>query len=469
MSGIDKEIHADFVVIGSGPGGYTSAFRAADLGKKVVLVERYPDLGGVCLNVGCIPSKTLLHAAKVVEDAKEMSERGIVFAPPTIEPNRLAAWKNQVVGKLTAGLASLANRRKVTVVQGTGTFVDHNSLKVDGPEGETAVTFDHAVIATGSRPMRIPGVPHDDPRVMDSTDALELNDIPERMLVVGGGVIGLEMACVYHELGTKITVVEWSDGLMPGADPDIIKPYFKHVDSRYENIYLGTRVSGMDARESAIHVRFEGADAPAEDSFDKVLIAIGRRANGDKVGAENAGVFVDGRGFIPVDSQQRTNVPHIFAIGDLVGPPMLAHKAVHEGRVAAEVASGLNSHFDARVIPAVAYTDPEVAWAGMTETQAKEENIDFGKGVFPWAASGRSLSLGRDEGLTKVLFDKADGRLIGVGIVGPNAGDLIAEAALAIEMGCDAHDLSLTVHPHPTLSETVPLAAEVFDGTVTDL
>lgn len=462
------DIHAEVVVLGSGPGGYTAAFRAADLGKKTVLIERYPSLGGVCLNVGCIPSKALLHAAKVITEAREMAEHGIQFGEPKIDASKLVAWKGSVVSKLTKGLAGLAKQRKVEVVEGVGKFTSPNEIAVETPNGQKVVSFDQAIIAAGSQAAKIPGFPYDDPRVIDSTGALELDGIPKRLLVVGGGIIGLEMACVYQELGSKITVVEMLDMLMPGADKDIVRPFHKRVEKTYENIFLKTKVASMTAQSDGIHVTFEGDKAPKEATFDKVLVAVGRRPNGDQIGAENAGVHVDGA-FIPVDKQQRTNVGHIFAIGDIVGQPMLAHKAVHEGKVAAEVAAGQNSFFDARVIPSVAYTDPEVAWVGLTEEQAKTGKIKYGKGVFPWAASGRSLSLGREEGMTKVLFDEETDRVIGAGIVGPNAGDLIAEVALAIEMGCDATDIGLTIHPHPTLSETVAFAAEAFEGTITDL
>ncbi len=463
------DLHAEVLVLGSGPGGYTAAFRAADLGKKTVLVERYETLGGVCLNVGCIPSKALLHAAKVISEAGEMAEHGIVFGEPSIDVPKLAAWKSSVVGKLTKGLTGLAKQRKVEVVHGLGAFISPNQLAVETPNGRKVVSFDHAIIAAGSQSARIPGFPHDDPRVVDSTGALELDGVPERLLVVGGGIIGLEMASVYAALGSRITVVELLDGLMPGTDRDLVRPYQRFVEKSFEKIFLGTKVTKMTAEAAGIRVAFEGKNAPAEDMFDKVLVAVGRSPNGKNIGAENAGVTVDERGFIAVDKQQRTNVAHIFAIGDIVGQPMLAHKSVHEGKVAAEVAAGLKSSFDAKVIPSVAYTDPEVAWVGVTETEAKANKIKYGKGVFPWAASGRSLSLARDEGMTKLLFDEETDRLIGAGIVGPNAGDLIAEAALAIEMGCDASDIGLTIHPHPTLSETIGFAAEAFEGTITDL
>lgn len=463
-------VHAEVLVLGSGPGGYTAAFRAADLGKKTVLVERYASLGGVCLNVGCIPSKALLHAARVIAETKEMSERGIVFGPPTIDAGKLAVWKEGVVDRLTKGLARLAKQRKIEVIQGLGTFASPNELSVTANDGGLiCVVFEKAIIAAGSEPVQIPGWPHDDPRVIDSTGALRLSAVPPRLLVIGGGIIGLEMATVYHELGSRVTVVEALDSLIPGADKDIVKPLHKRIEKQYENIFLGTKVTSMAASNDGIKVTLEGKNAPGEDTFHQVLVAVGRRPNGKRIGAENAGVHVNERGFIPVDKQMRTNVSHIFAIGDIVGQPMLAHKAAHEGKVAAEVAAGLNSAFDARVVPSVAYTDPEVAWVGVTETEAKQQKLKYGKGLFPWAASGRSLSLGRDEGLTKLIFDEATEQIIGAGLVGPNAGDLIAEVTLAIETGCDARDLGLTIHPHPTLSETIAMAAEAFEGTITDL
>jgi dihydrolipoamide dehydrogenase len=463
------DIQAEVLVLGSGPGGYTAAFRAADLGKKVVLVERYPTLGGVCLNVGCIPSKALLHAAKVIAEAREMGEHGLSFARPEIDLDKLADWKDGVVQRLTGGLAGLAKQRKVQVVQGVGKFVSANQLEVADANVTTIVGFEQAIIATGSEAIFLPFIPKDDPRVMDSTGALELDDVPERLLVLGGGIIGLEMATVYHELGSKITVVELMDQLIPGVDPDIIRPLHKRIEKLYENIFLATKVTDVKAGKNGLEVTFEGKQAPKTDSFDKVLVAVGRRPNGKSIGAEAAGVEVDDQGFIPVDRQQRTNVHHIFAIGDVVGQPMLAHKATHEAKVAAEAAAGRNSYFDVKCIPSVAYTDPEVAWAGVTETEAKRNGIAYGKGAFPWAASGRALGIARPEGLTKLLFDEATERVIGAGIVGPNAGDLIAEVALAIEMGADAADIGLTVHPHPTLSETVAFSAEAFEGTLTDL
>ena len=467
--GSKSDLHAQVLVLGAGPGGYTAAFRAADLGKQVVLVERWPTLGGVCLNVGCIPSKALLHAAKVIDEAGDMGGHGITFAAPKIDVGALRGWKDGVVKKLTGGLTGLAKARKVTVVQGTGTFVSANEMEVVGDAGTKRISFEHAIIAAGSEPVTLPFIPHADKRVIDSTGALELDGIPKRLLVLGGGIIGLEMAAVYHALGSKVTVVELMEQIIPGADKDIVTPLMKRIEKRYEKIYLKTKVTKIEAKSDGLHVSFEGTGAPASDRFDKVLVSVGRKPNGKSIGAQAAGVAVDERGYIGVDRQMRTSQPHIFAIGDVVGQPMLAHKAVHEGKVAAEVASGRNSAFDARVIPSVAYTDPEVAWVGLTENEAKAKGIAYGKGVFPWAASGRSLSLGRDEGITKVLFDEATDRIIGCGIVGPNAGDLIAEAALAIEMGADAHDIGATIHPHPTLSETVAMAAEMFEGTITDL
>ncbi len=464
------DVHAEVVVLGSGPGGYTAAFRAADLGKKVVLIEKYPSLGGVCLNVGCIPSKALLHVAKVITEAEEMASHGISFGKPKIDLDELRDFKNGVVGQLTGGLSGLAKGRKVQVVQGYGTFTGPNMIEVVGDDGKTNVSFDQCIIAAGSEPVNLPFIPQDDERVIDSTGALELKDIPKRMLVLGGGIIGLEMACVYDALGSKISVVEFMDQLMPGADKDIVKPLHKRIEGRYDNIWLKTKVTNVEALKKGIKVTFENDKGETfDDTFDKVLVAVGRKPNGKLIDAEKAGVAVDECGFIAVDKQQRTGVPHIFAIGDVVGQPMLAHKAVHEGKVAAEVCAGHNRFFDAQLIPSVAYTDPEVAWCGVTETQAKAQGIKYEKGVFPWAASGRSLANGRNEGITKLLFDPEDDRVIGACIVGTNAGDLISEVALAIEMGADAVDLGHTIHPHPTLSETVNFAAEMFEGTITDL
>lgn len=464
------DMHAEVAVLGSGPGGYTAAFRAADLGKTVVLIEKDPSLGGVCLNVGCIPSKALLHAAKVITEAEEMGGHGIAFAKPEVDVDKLRGWKDSVVRQLTGGLSGLAKGRKVQVVAGYGRFTRPNMIEVEDGGTRTTVSFDQCIVAAGSEPVTLPFIPHDDPRVLDSTGALELDGIPDRLLVLGGGIIGLEMACVYDALGSRVTVVELMDQIIPGADKDVVKPLHKRIEGRYEKIRLKTKVTAVEAGEDGLTVTFEDETGEVStDRFDKILVAVGRRPNGRLIDAAAAGVAVDERGFIPVDGQQRTNVPHIFAIGDVVGQPMLAHKAVHEGKVAAEVATGRNRHFDARVIPSVAYTDPEVAWIGVTETAAKAEGRKVGKGVFPWAASGRSLSLGRSEGLTKLIFDEADDRVIGAAIVGPSAGDLIAEVALAIEMGADATDLGHTIHPHPTLSETVNFAAEMFEGTITDL
>ena len=464
------DVHAEVVVLGSGPGGYTAAFRAADLGKKVVLIEKYPSLGGVCLNVGCIPSKALLHVAKVITEAEEMGAHGISFGKPKIDLDELRDFKNSVIGQLTGGLGGLAKGRKVQVVQGYGTFTGPNMIEVIGDDGKTTVSFDQCIIAAGSEPVNLPFIPHDDERVIDSTGALELKDIPKKMLILGGGIIGLEMACVYDALGSNITVVELMDQIIPGADKDIVKPLHNRIKGRYENIYLKTKVTAMEAQKKGLKVTFEDDKGETfTDTFDKVLVAVGRKPNGKLIDADKAGVAVDDRGFIEVDNQQRTGVPHIFAIGDVVGQPMLAHKAVHEGKVAAEVAAGHKRFFDAKLIPSVAYTDPEVAWCGITETQAKAEGIKYEKGVFPWAASGKSLSNGRSEGITKLLFDPEDDRIIGACIVGTNAGDLIAETALAIEMGADAVDLGHTIHAHPTLSETVNFAAEMFEGTITDL
>ncbi|SHK46314.1 dihydrolipoamide dehydrogenase [Shimia gijangensis] len=462
------DIHAEVVVLGSGPGGYTAAFRAADLGKKVVLIEKDASLGGVCLNVGCIPSKAMLHAAKVITEAEEMRGHGITFAKPKVDIDQLRGWKDSVVTQLTGGLAGLAKARKVEVVTGYGSFTGPNMIEVDNDGVTSTVSFDQCIIAAGSEPVTLPFIPHDDPRVIDSTGALELADVPKRLLVLGGGIIGLEMATVYDALGSAVTIVEFMDQLIPGADKDIVKPLHKRIEGRYEAILTKTKVTAVEAQKMGLKVTMEGPDGEITDTFDKVLVAVGRRPNGAKVNAEAAGVAVDESGFIAVDNQQRTSQSHVFAIGDVVGQPMLAHKAVHEGKVAAEVCAGHKRYFDARVIPSVAYTDPEVAWVGVTETQAKAEGIKLGKGSFPWAASGRSLSLGRSEGITKVLFDENE-RVIGAGIVGPNAGDLIAEVALAIEMGSDAVDLSHTIHPHPTLSETINFAAEMFEGTITDL
>ena len=465
----NASLHADVLVLGAGPGGYTAAFRAADLGKKVVLVERYPTLGGVCLNVGCIPSKALLHSAQIIHETAESANTGVRFAPPEIDLDKVRDHKNKVVKTLTMGLAAMARQRGVTVIQGLGRFVTDRSLAVSSAEGERTVTFDHAIIAVGSQPVKIPGFPHDDPRLIDSTGALELADIPARLLIVGGGIIGLEMATVYHALGSAITVVELMDQLIPGCDADLVKPLHQRVKKWYENIHLKTRVTRIEARAEGLEVFFEGEGAPASAVFDKVLVSVGRRPNGLGIGAEQAGVQVDERGFIPVDRQQRTNVPHIFAIGDVVGNPMLAHKATHEAKVAAEVIAGHKSAFQALTIPSVAYTDPELAWMGLTETQARAQGIAVETATFPWAASGRALGIGRREGLTKIIVDPETHRILGAGMVGPNAGELIGEAVLALEMGADVADIALTIHPHPTLSETFAFAAEMVEGTITDL
>jgi dihydrolipoamide dehydrogenase len=458
----------DLVVLGAGVGGYTAAFRAADLGLKVILVERWPMLGGVCLNVGCIPSKALLHAAKVIEDAADMGGAGIVFAPPQIDHDRLRAWKNRVVTRLTNGLALLAKQRKVDVIQGEAKFTGPFSLQVQTAAGARSIDFKQCIIAVGSESARLPGLP-DDPRVIDSSGALELPPDCKRLLVIGGGIIGLEMACVYDALGVRVSVVELSDGLMPGTDRDLVRPLQKRIEKRYERILLSTKVARLEALSEGLRATFEGSGAPEPQVFDRVLVAVGRSANGNSVNAAAAGVTVSARGLISVNKQMRTNVPHIFAIGDVVGAPMLAHKASHEGKVAAEVAAGQKSAFDARCIPSVAYTDPEIAWVGVNEIDAKARGIEYGKGLFPWAASGRSLAINRDEGFTKILFDKQTHRVIGAGIVGTNAGELMGELGLAIEMGADAADVALTIHPHPTLSETVAFAAEAFEGTLTDL
>nr|CAA6826490.1 MAG: Dihydrolipoamide dehydrogenase of pyruvate dehydrogenase complex (EC [uncultured Thiotrichaceae bacterium] len=465
-----SDLNTEVVVLGSGPGGYTVAFRAADLGKKVTLIERYPVIGGVCLNVGCIPSKALLHTAEIINEAKTFAGHGVKFGEPEIDLDELRAHKDSVIGKLTGGLAALAKQRKVTVVQGYGRFTSDHTLSVEADDGsQQSIRFEQCVIAAGSQVTKLPFIPWDDPRVMDSTDALELEAIPERLLIVGGGIIGLEMATVYHALGAKVTVVELSAGIMPGTDRDIVKPLEKVIKQRYENVYTSTKVTAIIPDDTGLICQFEGKKAPEEDTFDKVLVAIGRTPNGQLIDAGHAGVFVDTNGFITVDEQMRTNVPHIFAIGDVVGQPMLAHKATHEGKVAAEVIAGQKSYFDARTIPSVAYTDPEIAWMGKTEAQCKEEGIAYEKGVFPWAASGRALSMDASNGVTKALFDKESGQLIGAGIAGKSAGELIAEAVLALEMGADAHDIGLSIHPHPTLSETLNFAAEVAEGSCTDI
>jgi dihydrolipoamide dehydrogenase len=459
----------DVVVLGAGPGGYTAAFRAADLGLTTVLVERFDTLGGVCLNVGCIPSKALLHIAKVVTDAEESADYGVRFARPEIDLDALRGWKQSVVGRLTSGLAGLAKQRSVRVEHGIGRFTSPNTIEVETADGPTTIAFRHCVIAAGSTPVRLPGLPYDDPRLIDSTGALELADVPERLLVIGGGIIGLEMATVYEALGARVTVVEMMGSLIPGCDADLVRPLQRRITSRYDAIHVGTRVTSVEAAPEGLRVTFDGDSPPEPQLYDRVLVAVGRTPNGASVGAENAGVAVDERGFIAVDGQMRTNVPHIFAIGDVVGGPMLAHKATHEGKVAAEVIAGHDVAFDAKAIPSVAYTDPEVAWMGLTETEAAAQGRAVDKAVFPWAASGRALSLGRDEGLTKLLFDPETHRLLGAGMVGPGAGELIAEAVLALELGAEAADVALTIHPHPTLSETIGLAAEAAEGTITDL
>jgi dihydrolipoamide dehydrogenase len=462
------DMHAEVMVLGAGPGGYTAAFRAADLGKKTVLVERYPALGGVCLNVGCIPSKALLHIARVISEIEELKEQGIDLGNSSADRKSVHAFAANVVAKLTGGLKQMAKQRKVQVLQGTGRFTSPQTIAVSHENKTQNVSFDHAIIAAGSQPAKIPGLP-DDQRILDSTSALLLKNIPKRMLVIGGGIIGLEMATVYDALGTKITIVELLDALIADCDKDIVRPLQKRIAKRYENIFLKTSVTKIETTRDGLVVSFSGKDAPVTDIFDAVLVAVGRKPNGNNIGAETAGVRVDDRGFISVDDQQRTNVPHIFAIGDIVGHPLLAHKATHEGKVAAEVIAGHKTGFLNRAIPSVAYTDPEIAWVGLTEIQAKKQGIDYGKGVFPWAASGRSLSLGRDDGITKILFDNTTKRIIGAAMTGPNAGDLITECTLAIEMGADAEDIGLTIHPHPTLSETIGMAAEAFEGTITDL
>ncbi|QOJ22566.1 MAG: dihydrolipoyl dehydrogenase [Gammaproteobacteria bacterium] len=464
-----SDMHADVVVLGAGPGGYTAAFRAADLGKKVILIERYPTLGGVCLNVGCIPSKALLHAAKVITEAEEVASHGIVFGKPQVDLDKLRGWKESVIGKLTKGLKALAKQRKVEVVHGTGKFTSPHSILVETAEGQKTVSFDHCIIAAGSSVTRIPGFPYDDPRLIDSTGALALSNVPQRMLIIGGGIIGLEMATVYAALGSKISVVEWMDQLIPGADPDLVKPLQRRIGKRYEAIYLKTKVTQIEATEAGLTATFDGDNAPQPQTYDRILLAVGRRPNGGTIGAAEIGIQVNERGFIPVDPQMRTNLPHIFAIGDIVGEPMLAHKASYEGKLAAEVIAGHKAIFDARTIPSVAYTDPEIAWMGLTEKEAIKQGIDYEKAVFPWAASGRAISMAREEGLTQLLLDKTTRRILGAGMTGVNAGELIAETVLALEMGADMQDLSLTIHPHPTLSETVLFAAEIAEGTITDL
>ena len=463
------DMETEVVVLGAGPGGYTAAFRAADLGKKVVLIERYDSLGGVCLNVGCIPSKALLHTAQIINEAEHMKANGVDFGKPKFDLDGINGFKNKVVDKLTGGLSGLAKQRKVTVVHGVGQFIDANNIAVEKDGKITQIRFDNCIIAAGSQATEIPPFPNDDDRLMDSTDALELKDVPKKLLIVGGGIIGLEMATVYHALGSEITVVEFMDTLIPGCDKDLVRALNKVIKQRYKSILLKTKVSEIKAQKNGLKVSFEGAKAPEPTLYDKVLVAVGRRPNGNKIGADKAGVNVDDAGFIAVDNQMRTNVPNIFAIGDIVGNPMLAHKATHEAKTAAEVIAGMKSFFEPKTIPSVAYTDPEVAWMGLNEIEAKEQGVEYVKGAFPWAASGRALGIDRDEGMTKVLFDKESMRILGAGIVGPNAGELIAEAVLALEMGADAEDIGLTIHPHPTLSETFNFAAEMAEGTITDL
>ena len=463
------DLHAEVLVLGGGPGGYTAAFRAADLGKQVILVERYPVIGGVCLNVGCIPSKALLHMAQVINEVDAVSSHGITYGKPSFDLDKIRSWKESVTKSLTTGLGGLAKQRNVTIVQGTGNFASANSMTVESDSGSQTITFDHAIIAAGSQPTKIPVFPHDDPRLWDSTDALNLTEVPKKLLVVGGGIIGLEMATVYHALGSEISIVELMDQVIPGCDSDLVRPLFKRIKKQYSNIWLKTKVDEIKPLKKGLKVTFSGDNAPDPTTFDAVLVAVGRRPNGLKIAADKAGVNVDEMGFISVNDQQKTNVDHIYAIGDIVGNPMLAHKAVHEAKVAAEVISGLKVGFDALTIPSVAYTDPEVAWMGLTENQAKAEGIEYEKGAFPWAASGRSLSIGRNEGITKILCEKETGRILGAGMVGTNAGELIAEAVLALEMGADVEDVSLSIHPHPTLSETFAFAAEMITGSITDL
>jgi dihydrolipoamide dehydrogenase len=463
-----SEFDYDVLVLGAGPGGYTAAFRAADLGQRVALVERYATLGGVCLNVGCIPSKALLHTASVIEEAAAMERHGVSFGEPFIDLDKLRDFKDKVVGKLTTGLAGMARQRKIEIIQGAGSFSGVHEVVVETAGGQQRLTFRNAIIAVGSQSLELGGMPWGDPRLMDSTDALELEEIPDRLLVIGGGIIGLEMAGIYRALGSEVTVVELTPGLMPGTDSDLVKPLQRRIKKQYEAIHLETRVTQIDVADDGLVAHFDGKHS-GKQKFDRVLVAVGRTPNGGKINAQAAGIEVTSRGFIPTDNQMRTNVPHIFAIGDVVGQPMLAHKATHEGKVAAEVCAGEKSAFDARVIPSVAFTDPEIAWVGVTETEAREAGLEHGIGKFPLAASGRAIGIDRTEGFTKLLFDTQTNRIIGAGITGPNAGDLIAECALAIEMGAEAGDLALTIHPHPTLSESIAMAAEVFEGTVTDL
>ncbi|KMW73766.1 dihydrolipoamide dehydrogenase [Photorhabdus luminescens subsp. luminescens] len=466
---MSTEIKTQVVVLGAGPAGYSAAFRCADLGLETVLVERYSTLGGVCLNVGCIPSKALLHVAKVIEEAKALADHGIVFGEPKTDIEKVRVWKEKVINQLTGGLAGMAKGRKVKVVNGVGKFTGANTLVVEGEGGATTINFDNAIIAAGSRPIQLPFIPHDDPRVWDSTDALALTTVPGRLLVMGGGIIGLEMGTVYHALGSQIDVVEMLDQVIPAADKDVVKVFTKRISKQF-NLMLETKVTVVEAKEDGIYVTMEGKNAPTEPQrYDAVLVAIGRVPNGKTLDAGNAGVVVDDRGFIHVDKQMRTNVPHIFAIGDIVGQPMLAHKGVHEGHVAAEVISGKKHYFDPKVIPSIAYTEPEVAWVGLTEKEAKEKGISYETATFPWAASGRAIASDCADGMTKLIFDKESNRIIGGAIVGTNGGELLGEIGLAIEMGCDAEDIALTIHAHPTLHESVGLAAEVFEGSITDL
>ncbi len=465
----DTVLNAEVLVLGGGPGGYSAAFRAADLGKQVTIIERYPVLGGVCLNVGCIPSKALLHSAQIIHEVDEFEEHGVTYGKPSIDIDKIRAWKESITKTLNTGLSGLAKQRNVTVVQGLGKFTSTNTVEVETPEGNKTIRFDQAIIAAGSRPTKIPVFPHDDPRLWDSTDALQIAEIPKKLLIVGGGIIGLEMATVYHAMGSEISVVELMDQIIPGCDKDLVTPLARRIKKQYKNIWLETKVTAIEAQTDGLKVSFEGTGAPESELFDAVLVAVGRRPNGLLIGADQAGITVNEQGFIPVDKQQRTNVSNIFAIGDIVGNPMLAHKAVHEGKVAAEVIAGHKAHFDALTIPSVAYTDPEISWMGLTENQAKQQGIEYDKAVFPWAASGRSLCIGRKEGLTKIICEKETGRILGAGMTGTNAGELISEAVLALEMGADAEDISLTIHPHPTLAETFGFAAEMITGTITDL
>lgn len=467
---MSTEMKTQLVVIGAGPAGYSAAFRAADLGQEVVIVEKHATLGGVCLNVGCIPSKALLHVAKIIEEAEGVSEHGITFGKPQIELDKVRGWKEKVISQLTGGLAGMAKMRKVKVVQGVAKFTAANTLAVTAKDGAvTNLTFDNAIIAAGSRPVKLPFIPHDDPRVWDSTDALELKEVPKRLLIMGGGIIGLEMGSVYHALGSKIDVVEMADQVIPAADKDMIKIYTKRIQKMF-TLMLETKVTAIEAKPDAIHVSMEDKNGQKiTQEYDAVLVAIGRSPNGKLLDAEKAGVNVDERGFINVDKQLRTNVPHIYAIGDIVGQPMLAHKGVHEGHVAAEVISGQKHYFDPKVIPSIAYTEPEVAWVGLTEKEAKAKGINYEVAMFPWAASGRAIASNCSDGMTKLIFDKESNRIIGGAIVGVNGGELLGEIGLAIEMGCDAEDIALTIHAHPTLHESVGLAAEVFEGSITDL